>query len=208
MQVILRGNGAKRSTWHRGLLLVRSFHSRVWLRPPPPLMKQWRWWCTFCTRIQSKTNYFTMTQTTDMHCGYIRPGSCIIPSCWAESARVPRELVSVIWVRLQALQAWRMRPWLLAVLLAPRKLRCAPVKRDTGQIMWECLCAILVVMKALEILWYQDSVSFCLESYCRVLRYQGLTQEQQFDVFWVIPHTKGELVPAGACYRWADFGSG
>lgn len=31
--------------------------------------------------------------------------------------------------------------------------------------------------------------------------------EEQFDLFWVIPHTKVELMPVGAYYRKADFGS-
>lgn len=31
--------------------------------------------------------------------------------------------------------------------------------------------------------------------------------EEQFALFWVIPHTKVELVPTGAYYRKADFGS-
>lgn len=62
-------------------------------------------------------------------------------------------------------------------------------------------CSVLVVMKAPGILWDQDSGSHCLDLCGSVSDIRGQQKEERFDLSWVIPHIKVELVPAGAYYR-------
>ena len=91
---------------------------------------------------QNKTkqkNRFTTTQTTDMHHGYIWPGSCIILALSGECISLMNlSLFFGLYTKVSKHVECRHDFFLL--LLTPRKLRWTPVQLYTGQITREC-CA-------------------------------------------------------------------